>query len=78
MKDRYLTTEPPLDPPEEINYNAIRSKRDSKQKWDHALWVRSYKESETEWRNRMDDYKYELREETYHLNQQSQDDEQCS
>jgi len=51
MNPKYLTTEPPLDPPEEINYNAIRSKRDSKQ---------------------------EALQETFHLHQQSQDDEQCS
>ena len=74
MKDKYLTTEPPLDQPEIINYTHVSMKRDSKQKWDHALWVRSYKESETEWRNRMDDYKSGLVEETHHLNQQSQDD----
>jgi len=59
MKDKYLTTEPPLDPPEEINYNAIRSKRDSKQEMDL-------------------DINQQLLQETFHLNQQSQDDEQCS
>ncbi len=78
MKNKYLTTEPPLDEPEEINYTYIRMKEYSKQKWDQALWNRSYKESETEWRNRLDDYKSGLVQETFHLDQQSQDDEQCS
>jgi len=55
MNPRYLTTEPPLDPPEEIDYNAIRSKRDSKQA-DNV------------------DPRHHLVEQTYHLNQQSQDD----
>ena len=58
MNPKYLTTEPPLDPPEEINYNAIRSKRDSKQS-DNV------------------DIRPHLVQETFHLNQQSQDDEQC-
>ena len=31
MKDKYLTTEPTLDEPEEINYTYLRMKRDSKQ-----------------------------------------------
>ena len=31
MNPRYLTTEPPLDQPEEINYTYLRMKRDSKQ-----------------------------------------------
>ena len=92
MKNKYLTTEVPLDQPEEINYTGdskrrdgkqaddthIRMKEYSKQKWDQALWNRSYKESETEWRNRLDDYKSGLVQETFHLDQQSQDDEQCS
>ena len=30
MKDKYLTTEPPLDQPEEINYTYLRMKRDNK------------------------------------------------
>ena len=59
MNPRYLTTEPPLDPPEEIDYNAIRSKSDSKQEMDL-------------------DINQHLLQETFHLNQQSQDDEQCS
>ena len=57
MNPRYLTTEPPLDPPEELDYNAIRSKRDSKQEMDL-------------------DINQHLLQETFHLNQQSQDDEQ--
>jgi len=57
MKDRYLTTEPSLDPPEEINYNARRAKRDSKQEMDL-------------------DINQHLVQQTFHLNQQSQDDEQ--
>ena len=56
MNPKYLTTEPPLDPPEEINYNAIRSKRDSKQS-DNV------------------DIRPHLLQQTFHLNQQSQDDE---
>ena len=31
MNPKYLTTEPPLDEPEEINYTYLRMKRDSKQ-----------------------------------------------
>ena len=31
MKDKYLTTEPPLDEPEEVNYTYLRMIRDSKQ-----------------------------------------------
>jgi len=73
MKDKYLTTEPPLDQPEYIDYNSIIMKRDLRQKWDDALWNRSYKESETEYHNRMREL-----QQTFHLNQQSQDDEQCS
>ena len=58
MKDKYLTTEPPLDQPEIINYTGDSKRRDGKQA-DES------------------DY-YLLQQETYHLNQQSQDDEQCS
>ena len=57
MNPRYLTTEPPLDPPEEINYNAIRSKMDSKQEMDL-------------------DINQHMLQETFHLNQHSQEDEQ--
>ena len=55
MKDKYLTTEPPLDQPEEINYTYLRMKRDNKQS-DNV------------------DIRPHLVQETFHLNQQSQDD----
>ena len=55
MKDKYLTTEPPLDEPEEINYTYLRMKRDRKQA-DNV------------------DIRPHLVQETFHLNQQSQDD----
>ena len=55
MKNKYLTTEPPLDQPEEINYTYLRMKRDSKQA-DNV------------------DIRPHLVQETFHLNQQSQDD----
>ena len=55
MKDKYLTTEPPLDQPEEINYTHVSMKRDSKQS-DNV------------------DIRPHLVQETFHLNQQSQDD----
>ena len=58
MKDKYLTTEPPLDQPEYIDYNGTRIRRNDKQA-DES------------------DY-YLLQQETFNLNQQSQDDEQCS
>ena len=58
MKDKYLTTEPPLDQPEYIDYNGTRIRRDGKQA----------DESDN----------YLLQQETFNLNQQSQDDEQCS
>ena len=47
MNPRYLTTEPPLDPPEEIDYNAIRSKRDSKQEMDLDITNTCYKRPST-------------------------------
>ena len=31
MKNKYLTTEPPLDKPEEINYTGDSNRRDGKQ-----------------------------------------------
>ena len=55
MNPKYLTTEPPLDQPEEINYTYLRMKRDSKQA-DNV------------------DIRPHLVQETFHLNQQSQDD----
>jgi len=55
MKNKYLTTEPPLDQPEEINYTYLRMERDSKQA-DNV------------------DIRPHLVQETFHLNQQSQDD----
>ena len=55
MKDRYLTTEPPLDEPEIINYTHVSMKRDSKQA-DNV------------------DIRPHLLQQTFHLNQQSQDD----
>ena len=55
MKDKYLTTEPPLDQPEIINYTHVSMKRDSKQS-DNV------------------DIRPHLVQETFHLNQQSQDD----
>jgi len=55
MKNKYLTTEPPLDQPEYIDYNSIIIRRDGKQADE-----------------------MESLQETFHLNQQSQDDEQCS
>ena len=55
MKNKYLTTEPPLDQPEEINYTHVSMKRDSKQS-DNV------------------DIRPHLVQETFHLNQQSQDD----
>ena len=55
MKDKYLTTEPPLDQPEEINYTHVSMKRDSKQS-DNV------------------DIRPHLVQETFHLNQQSQED----
>ena len=54
MKNKYLTTEPPLDQPEYIDYNGTRIRRDDKQA-DES------------------DY-YLLQQETFHLNQQSQED----
>ena len=33
MKTRYLTTEPPLDPPEPIDYKALYRKRDQMQEY---------------------------------------------
>ena len=57
MKDKYLTTEPTLDEPEEINYTYLRMKRDSKQA-DNV------------------DTRPHLLQQTFHLNQQSQDDDQ--
>ena len=54
MKDKYLTTEPPLDQPEYIDYNGTRIRRNDKQA-DES------------------DY-YLLQQETFNLNQQSQDD----
>jgi len=58
MKNKYLTTEPPLDEPEIINYTGDSKRRDGKQA----------DESDN----------YLLQQETFNLNQQSQDDEQCS
>ena len=58
MKDKYLTTEPPLDQPEYIDYTGNSERRDGKQA----------DESDN----------YLLQQETFNLNQQSQDDEQCS
>ena len=58
MKDKYLTTEPPLDQPEIINYTGDSKRRYGKQA----------DESDN----------YLLQQETFNLNQQSQDDEQCS
>jgi len=55
MKDKYLTTEPPLDEPEIINYTHVSMKRDSKQA-DNV------------------DIRPHLLQQTFHLNQQSQDD----
>ena len=57
MNPKYLTTEPPLDEPEIINYTHVSMKRDSKQA-DNV------------------DIRPHLVQETFHLNQQSQDDEQ--
>ena len=65
MKTRYLTTEPPLDPPEPIDYKAQSSRRDSMQKytwdadfrkrlWEDARWNHSYKESEAEYHYRIE------------------------
>ena len=59
MKNKYLTTELPLDQPEYIDYNGTRIRRDGKQA-DNV------------------DPRHYLVEQTFHLNQQSQDDEQCS
>ena len=59
MKNKYLTTEPPLDQPEYIDYNGSRIRRDDKQA-DNV------------------DIRPHVLQQTYHLNQQSQDDEQCS
>ena len=55
MKNKYLTTEPPLDQPEIINYTHVSMKRDSKQS-DNV------------------DIRPHLVQETFHLDQQSQDD----
>ena len=57
MTTRYLTTEPPLDPPEPIDYKALSSLRDSMQRhtWDDAKWNHSYKESEAEYHQRIEE-----------------------
>jgi hypothetical protein len=59
MKNKYLTTEAPLDEPEIINYTGLSRRRDGKQADDV-------------------DIRPHLVQETFHLNQQSQEDEQCS
>ena len=50
-----LTTEPDLDPPEPVDYRTVARRRDQRQKWDAALWNRSYKESEAEYHHRMEE-----------------------
>ena len=55
MKNKYLTTESPLDQPEYIDYNGTRIRRDGKQA-DNV------------------DIRPHLLQETFHLDQQSQDD----
>ena len=55
MKNKYLTTEIPLDEPEEINYTGDSMRRDGKQA-DNV------------------DTRPHVLQETFHLNQQSQDD----
>jgi hypothetical protein len=55
MKDKYLTTEPPLDQPEYIDYTGNSERRDGKQA-DNV------------------DVRPHVLQETFHLNQQSQDD----
>ena len=59
MKNKYLTTELPLDQPEIINYTGLSMRRDGKQA-DNV------------------DIRPHVLQETFHLNQQSQEDEQCS
>ena len=53
MKNKYFTTEPPLDEPEIINYTGDSMRRDGKQ---------------------ADESENYLLQQTFHLNQQSQDD----
>ena len=57
MKTRYLTTEPSLEPTEPIDYKALSSLRDSMQRhtWDDAKWNHSYKESEAEYHQRIEE-----------------------
>ena len=79
-----LTVEPPLDPPEPIDYKAQSSRRDSMQKytwdadlrkrlWEDARWNRSYKESEAEYHQRIEEQHEQ--EEINNWRQQSEDDE---
>jgi len=38
MKTRYLTTEPPLDPPEPIDYKVLSRKRDQMQEYTYEQY----------------------------------------
>ena len=69
MKDKYITTEPPLDEPEIINYTHVSMKRDSKQADNVDIIGCVYMSDGALYAT-----KEELVQQTFHLNQQSQDD----
>ena len=47
MTPKYLTTEPPLDPPEPIDYKALSRKRDQMQEYIYEQYNISTKRSNT-------------------------------